>query len=76
MKIVFENDNFYGVSPLGMANEIIEALAKRVDDNIGTPYEEIMVHYLDICKTIEFLEVWRKQNQPRFKAQVKGYDNE
>lgn len=72
MKIVFENDNFYSVSPIGMATEIINALAKRVDDNISTPYDEVVNGYFDICKTIEFLEIWRKQNQPRFEKEL-GY---
>ena len=71
MKIVFENDNFYSVSPIGMATEIINALAKRVDDNIGTPYDEVVAGYFDICKTIEFLEIWRKQNQPRLEGEIK-----
>ena len=70
MKIKFEDDNIYGVTPLNMANEIIDALANREHSSFS--FDEEMNHYLNMCKTIEFLEMWRRQNQPRIEKEL-GY---
>ena len=69
MRIVFEDDNVYTVSPLNMANEIINALLIRTDElkneYMTIPsWNEVVERHLDVCKAIEFLEIWRKQNQP------------
>ena len=75
MKIVFEDDNIYSVSPLNMANEIIDALAKRIDES-SICIEERMSFALDVCKTIEFMEIWRKQNQSRIEKDFKAVYHE
>ncbi len=70
MRIVFENDNIYAISPLNMANEIISALLARGEEERAWEWEEATRRCLDICKTIEFLEIWRKQNQRSFEERL------
>ena len=75
MKVILEGDitKVGGETPLSIADALIDSLVQRVYASDLSEYFE-MLNLLDVCKIIEFMELWRKQNQPLFERNLEETD--